>query len=241
MDRLALPDRAREPEGENLACDRSQIRQARGGAIHEATGSHRRRERPPRLAEVRHVESAPQVVPVRVAGRVVAHREQDAGVALPRFCPPPRGRGLGVKQDGRVPRGPRIGLLAGGKDRRSRGRGVFGPPGVVEPGGPEGGVPIRGVPGFGDPSDGLRHGRDVDPARAAESRLNQAPQRVGGQSAPWRTYGGTIEPFGTVVWAIRFHPLSSTPRPTCASAIRVNGPMTDSRPTLETPSMITPG
>jgi hypothetical protein len=36
-------------------------------------------------------------------------------------------------------------------------------------------------------------------SRAAQSRLHQGPQRFRSQSVPWRTYGGTIEPFGTVV------------------------------------------
>lgn len=241
MDRLSLPDRASEPQPEDLERRGGEGRGVRGGARNQAIGPERRREGTGGLAEVGHVEGAPHVAPRGMARRMVANGEQDLRIRLPRPGPRPDGRGLRVEQNRRVPEGPRVGLLSRRPDFPERPRRARAPPRVVKPCRPQGRLTALFAPPCSHAPDRLRHRLDVGQATRTQSRRDPGPYLVGPQSVPWRTYGCTIEPPGTVVWAIRFHPLSSTPRPTCESAMRVNGPMTDSRPTLEIPSMMTPG
>ena len=176
-----------------------------------------------------------------MGGRVVADREEHPRIALPERVPTPHGRRLGMEEDRRVPLGPRIGDLAGGADGGPHRFRRLHPPGVVEPCGAERRVPVGGTPATGDPLRGPYHILHVPAPLRRKPRHDPRAHEFRGQSAPCRTKGGTIDPFGTVVWAIRFHPLSSTPRPRWASATRLKGPITDSRPTLDTPSMITLG
>lgn len=241
MNRSTLAQRAPEPQGQDVTRGASERDGVGGGACHHAFGAERRRERPGGLAEIRHVEGPPHVLPGGMAGGMVPDGEQDARIGFARLGSCPAGRGLGVEQDGGVAQRPRVRFLSRAADRCHRIGDVRIPKRVVEPGSSDRRHAALLIPLFGYAPDRFRDRLDVDQPRGAETRRDPGPDLFRRQSAPWRTYACTIEPCGTVVWAIKFHPLSSTPRPTCESAMRVKGPMTDSRPTLETPSMMTPG
>lgn len=241
MDRSSFLKRPLKSQRQDLASDARQGRGIVRGAREEPTRSERGRESPGRFAEVGHVEGATYVLPIGMSGRMVKDGEKDPRIVLSDLGSSPYGRGLRVKEDGRVAERPRVRLLSRRADRLDgfiRGGRA---PRVMEPGGAQAGFSIELPPVAAQDPHRLRNRLHVRQAAGAQPRSDPSADLFRGQSAPWRTYGCTIEPCGMVVWAIRFHPLSSTPRPRCASAIRVNGPMTDSRPTLETPSMITPG
>jgi len=214
---------------------------ASGRPLEHARGPVLGGEGPRRLAEVGHVQRAADILPTGMPGRMVAHREQDLRVGLARRGRRPHGGGLRVEEHGGVACRPGVRLLPRRPDRRRRFLHARAPPGVVEPCGPDRGLAAVRPPAAGDGRDRFDHGLHVGQSLDAEPRGDHGTELVRRQSAPCRTYGWTIDPCGIVVCAIRFHPLSSTPRPRCASAIRVNGPITDSRPTLEAPSMMTPG
>ena len=241
MDRSHVFDRAAESQHEHLPRHRRERARVAGRPLQHAAGAEPLGEFPPRLAEVGHVQGASNVRPIGMSGGMVPDGEEDLGIGLSGGLRPPRRGRLSMEEGGSMAERPRIGLLSRRPDGSHRFFRWRAPERVMEPRRPNRSrVPI-GRPGARYLSDRGGHGLHVREALGAQPGSDDRPEPFRRQSAPCRTYGWTIEPCGIVVCAIRFHPLSSTPRPRCALAIRVNGPITDSRPTLETPSMMTPG